>query len=202
MSDASKPGRVLARGLLAGTVMFAIGAVFHWLVPILAPWIAALFAPPVFRPWPGWTRTYMIVHPFWFGLTFAWLFTVPRAADANDSRGCSLRGRVFLIGALPVYLLCFASIAIPRPVIVCWLLQGLTQYVLAGAALGLRRVRAVRTTPIRRSRRASTWNMSEVPRPGRPPPASPGREVVCRPDVSSINDPLSRLAVRAGKRTL
>jgi hypothetical protein len=134
--DASRPGRILARGLLAGAVMFAIGAVFHWLVLILAPGIAALFAPPVFRPWPGWTRTYMVVHPFWFGLAFAWLFTVLEPRTRTTLAGARFGAVLFLVGALPVYLLCFASIAIPRPVIVCWSLQSLTQYVLAGAALG------------------------------------------------------------------
>jgi hypothetical protein len=146
--DAPRYGRILALGLLAGTVMFAIGAAFHWLLPILAPWIAALYVPPVFRPWCGWTRTYMIIHPFWFGLAFAWLFIVlePRARTALA--GARFGATLFLVGALPVYLLCFASIAIPWQVVVCWLIQGLTQYVLAGAALGCRRVGHGSSTPV------------------------------------------------------
>jgi hypothetical protein len=146
--DAPRPGRILARGLLAGTVMFAIGAAFHWLLPILAPWIAALFAPPVFRPWCGWSCIYMIVHPFWFGLAFAWLFTVLEPPTRTSLAGARFGAVLFLVGALPVYLLCFASIAIPRPVIVCWSLQGLTQYVLAGAALGYRRVGPESSRPV------------------------------------------------------
>jgi hypothetical protein len=68
---------------------------------------------------------------------------------------------LFLVGALPVYLLCYAAIAIPSPVIVCWLLQGFTQYVLAGAALGFHRVRPSGTPPVRRSNWASTETPQE-----------------------------------------
>jgi hypothetical protein len=147
--DAPRPARILASGLLAGTVMFAIGAVFHWLLPILAPWIVALLIPPVFRPWPGWVRTYMIAHPFWFGFAFACLFTVLEPRTRSTLAGARFGAVLFLVGALPVYLLCFASIAIPQSVIVCWLLQGLTQYVLAGAALGCRHVGPGQPTPVR-----------------------------------------------------
>jgi hypothetical protein len=40
--DAPQAGRILTRGLLAGTLLFAIGAVFHGLTPVFAPGIAAL----------------------------------------------------------------------------------------------------------------------------------------------------------------
>ena len=139
--DAPRPGRILTCGLLGGTVMFVTGALFHWLVPILAPWIAALYTPPVFRPWPGWTRTYMIAHPFWFGFAFVWLFTVLEPRMQTTVAGARFGAVLFLVGALPIYLLCYAAVAIPRPIIVCWLLQGFAQYVLAGAALSRCRVR-------------------------------------------------------------
>ena len=148
MFDKPKDRRVLTAGLLAGTVMFEVGAAFHLLLPILAPWIAALFAPPVFRPWCGWSCIYMIVHPFWFGLAFAWLFTVLEPPTRTSLAGARFGAVLFLVGALPVYLLCFASIAIPWQVVVCWLIQGLTQYVLAGAALGCRRVGHGSSTPV------------------------------------------------------
>jgi hypothetical protein len=137
-ADAPRFGRILTRGLLAGMVMFVIGAVFHWLLQIHAPWIADLYAPPVFRPLGGWTLIYMIVHPFWFGLVFAWLFTVLEPGTGSPLAGARFGAVLFLVGALPVYLLCFASIAIPGSIIFCWLLQGITQYALAGAALGRR----------------------------------------------------------------
>jgi hypothetical protein len=142
MCDAPRSRRVFIRGLLAGTIMFAIGVIFHWLVPVFVPGIAQLFNRPPFRPWPGWTMYYMIAHPFWFGFAFAWLFTFlePWPTIAVGARfGVVL----FLVGALPVYLLIYASIAIPRQVILCWLLQGFLQYVLAGTALGIRGARSI-----------------------------------------------------------
>jgi hypothetical protein len=117
--NAPRPDRILARGLLSGTIMFAIGAGFHALPPILAPWIAARFAPPVFRPWGGWTLIYMIVHPFWFGLVFGWLFTVLEPRTGSPLAGARFGAVLFLVGAFPVYLLCFASIAIACPIVVC-----------------------------------------------------------------------------------
>jgi hypothetical protein len=128
--------------------MFAIGALFHWLLPIVAPSIAALYGLPPFRPLLGWPLYYFIAHPFWFGLAFAWLFTVLEPRKRTTLAGARFGAALFLVGALPVYLLCFASIAIPRPVVVCWLLQGLTQYVLAGAALDCRRVGHGSSTPV------------------------------------------------------
>ena len=141
MSDRLEPRRVLTRGLLAGTVMFVTGAVFHWLVPVFAPSIAPLYQSPVFRPWNGWTRNYMIAHPFGFGFAFAWLFTFLEPRTRTTVAGACFGVVLFLVGALPVFLVIDASIAIPRQVIECWLLQSFSQYVLAGAALGLRRVR-------------------------------------------------------------
>ncbi len=142
--NAPRPDRILARGLMAGTIMFAVGAGFHALLPILAPWIADLFAPPVFRPWGGWTLLYMIVHPFWFGLVFSWLLSVLEPRTRSPLAGARFGAVLFIVGAFPVYLLCFASIAIPRSIIACWLLQGLTQYALAGAALGFEASRSGR----------------------------------------------------------
>ena len=56
--------------------MFIVGAAFYLVVPIVAPDIQQLIAnnPLVFRPWPGWTRLYMIAHPFGYGVVFAAVF--------------------------------------------------------------------------------------------------------------------------------
>jgi hypothetical protein len=140
MSKASEPARILRRGLLAGTVMFAMGAMFHWLVPVLMPAVAAMFRPPVFRVWPGWTRLYMIVHPFWFGVAFAWLFTLFEVQLQNPRQGAYFGAILFLVGALPVYIVSFAAICLPLPVLLCWITQGFSQYVLAGAVLCTRRI--------------------------------------------------------------
>jgi hypothetical protein len=141
MSDAPKSSRVLIDGLLAGVVMFTVGALFYWLVPVLAPAIDALYKMPPFRRLPGWPFYYFIAHPFWFGFAFAWLLTLLEPRTRTAVAGARFGAVLFLVGALPVYLLTYASIAMPWPVIPCWLLQGFSQYVLAGAALGLHRVR-------------------------------------------------------------
>src|SRR5262249_47528408 len=140
-SAAPKSGRILTRGLLAGVVMFAVGAAFHWLIVAFAPRIAALYNMPPFRPLPGWPLTYFIAHPFWFGFAFAWVFTLLEPPTPTAVAGARFGAVLFLVGALPVYLLAYASIAMPWLITLCWLLQGLLQYALAGAALGLHRVR-------------------------------------------------------------
>jgi hypothetical protein len=121
--------------------MFAVGAMFHWLMPVFAPAIAALYTMPPFRPLPGWPWYYFVAHPFWFGFAFAWLFTALEPRTPTAVAGARFGAVLFLLGALPVYLLTYTSIAMPSQILLSWLLQGLSQYVLAGAALGLHRVR-------------------------------------------------------------
>jgi hypothetical protein len=96
---------------------------------------------PPFRPLPGWPLYYFIAHPFWFGFAFAWLFALLGPRTPTAVAGARFGAVLFLVGALPVYLLTYTSIAMPSPIILCWLFQGFSQYVAAGAALGLRRVR-------------------------------------------------------------
>jgi hypothetical protein len=162
MSDAPTTSLVLTRGLLAGVVMFAVGAMFHWLIPVFVPLIDALYKMPPFRPLPGWPLYYFIAHPFWFGFALAWLFTLLEPRTRTAVAGARFGAVLFLVGALPVYLLTHASIAMPWPVVLCWLLQGFSQYVLAGAALGLHRARPSCTTPVRRSGWASTETPQEL----------------------------------------
>jgi Asp-tRNA(Asn)/Glu-tRNA(Gln) amidotransferase A subunit family amidase len=138
MLEKSKGRRVLTAGLLAGTVMFAVGAAFHLLI---SRFVALPYNQPPFRPWCGWTFFYMVVHPFWFGFAFAWLFTHLEPRTQSIRTGARFGALLFLVGALPIYLVTFASIAMPWRVIVCWIIQGFIQYVLAGAALGLRGIR-------------------------------------------------------------
>jgi hypothetical protein len=140
--------------------MFAVGVAFHWLIPVLAPSIARLYGEPPFRPWPSWTMYYMMVHPFWFGFAFACLFAFFEPRPRTPAIGARFGALLFLVGALPVYFLIYASIAISGRVILCWLLQGFSQYVLAGAALGLRRVSTSPSTPGRRS----GWGLTAIPR--------------------------------------
>jgi hypothetical protein len=140
MSLHGRPKNLLVRGLLAGAVMFACGAAFHALVPALAPSIQAEYEnTPVFREWAGPTRTYMVLHPFGYGLVFASAYELTRRdATGTLSGGAVFGGLVFLVGALPIYLLMFASLRVPAAVVACWAIQGSAQYAAAGAALGSR----------------------------------------------------------------
>jgi hypothetical protein len=135
MFEKSKARRVFMAGLLAGTVMFAVGAAFDFLI---SRFVGLPYGQPPFRPWRGWPYFYMIVHPFWFGFAFAWFFIYLEPQTQSVRTGARFGALLFLVGALPIYVVTFASIAMPCSVLVCWIIQGFTQYVLAGAALGLR----------------------------------------------------------------
>lgn len=82
----------------------------------------------------------MIVHPVWFGTVFAGAFVFLRSRETVPPgwRGGAAYGvAVFLAGALPIYAIVFASLAIPPAVIGFWMIHSLCQYAAAGAALGL-----------------------------------------------------------------
>jgi hypothetical protein len=52
--------------LVATGVLLAVGAAFHFGVPVVAPGIQPQFGnAALFRPWDRWTSTYMLVHPVW-----------------------------------------------------------------------------------------------------------------------------------------
>ncbi len=134
-------GRLITCVMAAGTTMFAVGACFHLVIPVLAPGIPPQFADEgLFRPWGGWTRTYMAIHPFAFGVVFATVYLVllGRGGVAPGGRDGFLYGfGVFLVGSLPVFLLEFASFRVSPEIIASWLGQGLCQYSAAGVAVGL-----------------------------------------------------------------
>jgi hypothetical protein len=73
---------------------------------------------------------------------FSLAFRVIRTGPATNVLFRGVRGGavfgllVFVVGSLPVFLLHYASLDVPGTVVVCWLAQNLTQYVLAGAVLG------------------------------------------------------------------
>ncbi len=121
-------------------LMFQIGFLFHKLISAIAPGVSAAYTNgSLFRPWSGWTSTYMALHPFGFGFVFAGVFLLLRAKSAfpGGPRGGFLYGcGLFVVGALPVYLLAFASFQMPGPVLIAWLLQSLAQYAVGGAFLG------------------------------------------------------------------
>ena len=128
-------------GVAAGAALFCVGAAFHLLIPVAAPSVPPQFAenPGLYRPWTGWTRTYMALHPFVYGFAFAAGFLGLRrwAAFPPGVRGGLIYGAgVFAVGSLPVYLLAFASFRVSPEVIVAWIAQSATQYAVAGMALG------------------------------------------------------------------
>jgi len=145
--------RVLTRGLYAGAILFVVGACFHALAP-LVPGLAPAYAdhPEFFRPWPGWTRAYMLVHPFGYGLVFAWAFGLARDAARRHGRplgpagGAAFGLLVFLVGSLPTFLIVFAAARLPGIIFGAWLVQNLAQSVAAGAVLGCSRDESSRAT--------------------------------------------------------
>lgn len=127
--------------VVAGVTLFAVGALFHVAVPAIAPSIPTRFRnPELFRPWEGWTSTYMVLHPFGYGAVFAMIYLalLGRGGVAPGWRdGIRYGVGVFIIGSLPVYLLVFASFRVSTDVIASWIVQSAYQYSAAGLAVGL-----------------------------------------------------------------
>lgn len=132
--------RWVSGSLAAGVTLFLVGAAFDSLVRVVAPAIRSQYDNgALFRPWAGWTSTYMALHPFGYGFVFAAVFLSLRwwSAFPPGTRGGLVYGAgVFVVGSLPVYLLNFASFAVSPEVILSWVVQSLAQYVLAGMVLG------------------------------------------------------------------
>ena len=125
----------------AGLTLFAVGALFHFVVPMVAPDIPAQFQnnPALYRPWAGWTSTYMYLHPFGYGAVFAvvYLMLIARGVAVRGWRGGLVYGfGVFVVGSLPVYLLAYASFQMSPEMIVSWVAQSACQYTAAGAVVG------------------------------------------------------------------
>lgn len=134
-------GRWVSGSLAAGATMFLVGAAFYFLMPVVAPTISPQFEnnPTLYRPWPGWTRTYMVAHPLVYGFVFAAVFLGLRRWSAfppGVRAGLVYGAGVFAVGSLPVYLLAFASFQTSPDVVLSWIAQSLAQYALAGMTLG------------------------------------------------------------------
>jgi hypothetical protein len=120
--------------------LLAVGIAFHFAVPVLAPGIPPQFAnAALFRPWAGWTWIYMLLHPLWFGVVFAGVYLLlhERGAVAAGWLGGLAYGLgVFVVGALPVWALAYAAFAVSPGVMASFVIQSLSQYLAAGAAVG------------------------------------------------------------------
>jgi hypothetical protein len=134
--------RLLGGSLLSGVALCAVGTLCHFVVPLLAPQLGLEYRnEALFRPWGGWTRVYMVAHPWLYGVLFAAVFLGARAVVGASNLGGVRDGlfyglAAFLVGSLPVYALNFASFQVSGGVIGSWVLQSLCQYALAGLALG------------------------------------------------------------------
>jgi tetrahydromethanopterin S-methyltransferase subunit F len=131
----------LTGGIAAGATLFLVGAAFHLMIPVVAPNIPPQFAdsPLLYRPWSGWTGTYMLIHPFVYGFVFAAVFLGLRhwANFLPGVQGGLIYGAgVFVVGSLPVFLLAFASFQMSPEVALAWIAQSLAQYAIAGMAIG------------------------------------------------------------------
>jgi hypothetical protein len=133
-------GRFALSALAAGVALFAVGVLFHFAIPVVAPSISPQFGnAALFRPWSGWTSTYMILHPFGYGAMFAAGYLILRSRNGIPGgwRGGLFYGLgVFLIGSLPVFLLAFASFQVSPEVVTSWIAQSAAQYLAAGLVLG------------------------------------------------------------------
>ena len=125
--------------LTAAVTLLGIGTIFHFGVPIVLPGIPPQFTNSgLYRPWAGWTTTYMLIHPIWFGVVFGGLYSILRSRHALEPgwRGGLAYGfGVFLVGSLPVFLLAFAAVQISPEVMAVWVAQSLCKYAAAGVAV-------------------------------------------------------------------
>lgn len=132
--------RQLACVAVADVVLLVVGGLFHLGMPFVAPGIKPQFLnAALFRPWAGWTSTYMLIHPLWFGVVFAAVYLVLRSRGALPlgwRGGLEYGFGVFLVGSLPVYVLAYAAFSVSPEVIGSWVAQSLCQYLAAGVAIG------------------------------------------------------------------
>ncbi len=126
--------------IVAGIMMFLIGSVFFFLVPVMFPEIEQLYQNiALFRPWRESTSTYMMLHPFLYGPIFAAVFLALRKGTTFPAgiRGGFLYGAgVFSVGSLPIFVLEFAAFQVTADLIGLWIFQNLCQYLAAGIAVG------------------------------------------------------------------
>jgi hypothetical protein len=127
--------------VVAGLTLFLVGFLFYEMVPVAAPGVPAQFRnAALFRPWAGWTSTYMVFHPFGYGVVFALTYLGLRAwcaFPAGWRGGCAFGAGVFVAGSLPVFLIVYASFAVSFQVVALWTIQNACQYLLAGASVGI-----------------------------------------------------------------
>jgi hypothetical protein len=133
-----------ASGVVAGVLTLLVGWAYDKIEAITPDIQKEYQNNPAFRAWPGWSATYMIVHPLWFGIVFALVYGLVNQNRVLGGwlqegwRGLSYGAIVFLVGSLPIFALVFASFRVPfKLVLVSWALRNLTQYLVAGFGVGV-----------------------------------------------------------------
>ena len=140
-ADSRSWGRTVACCFVAGLIQFLVGYLFYKAVPVVAPAISRQYEDAaLFRPWAGWTSTYMFFHPFGYGVVFALAYCGVRSWCAFLSGwrgGCAFGAGVFLVGSLPIFLITYVSFTVSVEIVASWVLQNACQYLLAGASVGV-----------------------------------------------------------------
>jgi len=81
-------GRFLLAVLAASATLFAVGAVFYFGVPVVAPNIEPQFKNlALYRDWNGWTSTCMLLHPLVCGVVFAGVYAAARRDEHAAGEG-------------------------------------------------------------------------------------------------------------------
>jgi len=133
------PRTRLACVLVSPLVWFAVGGAFYLAVPLVVPAIPPQFEnAALYRPWAGWTSTYMALHPLWYAPLFAlaYLWLRGRGLFSGLDGGLAYGLAAFALGGLPGFALSFASFQMSPEVLACWLLQSVCQHALTGTAIG------------------------------------------------------------------
>jgi hypothetical protein len=127
--------------VVAGLIQFLVGYLFYQAVPAIVPSIPPQYQnAALFRPWAGWTSTYMFFHPFGYGVVFGLAYCGLRSWCAFPSGwrgGCAFGAGVFLVGSLPIFLIAYASFTVSAEIVASWVLQNACQYLLAGVSVGV-----------------------------------------------------------------
>jgi hypothetical protein len=133
-------GRAVTCCLVAALIQFLVGFLFGLAFPVIAPGIPRPYENgALFRPWIGWTSTYMYLHPFGHGIVFALAYFGLKAWSAFPSGwcgGCAFGNGIFLVGSLPLLLMAYAWFTVPAEVMASWVVQNACQYLLAGGSIG------------------------------------------------------------------
>src|SRR5262245_14219035 len=90
---------VLLGGGVAALVMLGVGLGFNHLESLFPAIQWEYENKAVFRIWPGWSESYMLAHPCWFGFVFAIVYVLVSQDRVPTSRGRAL-GTGMLYGAL------------------------------------------------------------------------------------------------------